>query len=141
MDFDDAPMPPDPFADDPNDPASFMDPDPDGDYEELSAEEVFALQEDLENVRLFRSLLEPRGILGIATLCDDCDEVHYYDWAIIVGRITTMLSREPAPVHEPGAAPDPKMYVTWDYCAGYADAADHYSQPSRAPRTRYPWSR
>ena len=53
-------MPPDPFADDPNDPASFLE--PDEDYPPLTKDEKQALHEDLRNVRDFRKLLQPRGI-------------------------------------------------------------------------------
>lgn len=123
VNFDDALMPPDPFAGDPNDPASFLEPDdaPEG---PVSDEERLLLQEDLANVRRFRTLLEPRGVRGISMLCDDCDELHYYDWPIILANITTMLRGDAVPVHEPGADPDPDFYVSWEYCAGYADAAD-----------------
>ena len=85
-------MPPDPFADDPNDPASF------------------------------RAMLEPRGVKGITMLCEDCDEPHFYDWEIIVSNLTSMLEHNSMPVHEPSAQPNPDHYVTWDYCLGYADA-------------------
>ena len=29
-----------------------------------------------------------------------------------------------APVHEPGAEPDPMRYVPWDYAVGYLDGMD-----------------
>ncbi|HJC85415.1 MAG: DUF5319 domain-containing protein [Candidatus Corynebacterium faecigallinarum] len=135
MNFDDSQMPPDPFADDPVDPAELME---DEGYDEpLSDEERMALREDLANVRRFRELLEPRGVLGVEMTCEDCHELHYYDWPILVSNLATMLNGEPVPVHEPGAAPDPDFYVSWDYCAGYADAADWLA---RAPRT-FRWRR
>jgi hypothetical protein len=135
VDFDDSLMPPDPFADDPEDPAALFDDDVD---EPLSDDERHALREDLANVRRFRELLEPRGVLGVAMTCDDCQELHYYDWPILVSNLSTMLNDGPVPVHEPGADPDPDFYVPWDYCAGYADAADWLS---RGPRTFRKWGR
>lgn len=138
MNFDDALMPPDPFAGDPNDPASFLEPD---DYPEepASEEERALLREDLTNVRRFRQLLEPRGVRGISMLCDDCDELHYYDWPIILANISTRLSGDTVPVHEPGADPDPDFYVSWEYCAGYADAVDWIESGQRMinPRFRF----
>lgn len=132
-------MPPDPFADDPVDPASMMDEDTYDDIDEpLSDEERTALREDLANVSRFRELLEPRGILGISMTCEDCHELHYYDWPILVSNLSTMLNDDTVPVHEPGADPDPDFYVTWDYCAGYADAADWLS---RGPRSFRRWGR
>ncbi|WJY73492.1 hypothetical protein CAURIC_09445 [Corynebacterium auriscanis] len=113
-------MPPDPFADDPNDPASFLE--PDEEFAPLSSEEKSALKQDLANVREFRAMLEPRGVRGITMLCEDCEEPHFYDWEIIVSNLTSMLEHNSMPVHEPSAKPNPDLYVTWDYCLGYADA-------------------
>ena len=127
-------MPPDPFADDPNDPASFLDPDEfDESVPPLSPDEVQALREDLKNVRDFRKLLEPRGVRGVAMLCEDCEENHFYDWDIIESNIQTMLNNELVPVHEPSAQPNPHDYVTWDYCLGYADAIDFALHGLRPP--------
>jgi len=138
VNYDDALMPPDPFAGDPHDPASFLEPDDDYPEGPVSDEERVLLREDLTNVRRFRELLEPRGVRGISMLCDDCDELHYYDWPIILANITTLLSGDAVPVHEPGAAPDPDFYVSWEYCAGYADAVDWIEQEHRAnPRFRF----
>ncbi|RAV32130.1 DUF5319 domain-containing protein [Corynebacterium heidelbergense] len=114
-------MPPDPFANDPNDPASFLE--PDEEFVPPTPEEIVALHEDLSNVRLFRSLLEPRGIRGIGMVCEDCEELHFYDWEIMEYNITSLLNNQAIPVHEPGAKTNPDHYVSWDYCLGYADAA------------------
>lgn len=131
MSFNNDQMPPDPFADDPNDPASFLE--PDEDYPPLTEEEKRALREDLKNVRDFRKLLEPRGIRGVCMVCEDCEDTHFYDWSIIEANITTMLRNETVPVHEPSAHPNPDQYVTWDYCLGYADAIDFAFNGMRPP--------
>lgn len=131
MSFNNDQMPPDPFADDPNDPASFFE--PDEDYPPLTEDEKQALHEDLRNVRDFRKLLQPRGIRGISMVCEDCEDTHYYDWSIIESNITTMLNNETVPVHEPSAKPNPDEYVTWDYCLGYADAIDFAFNGMRPP--------
>ena len=34
------------------------------------------------------------------------------------------LEGELAPVHEPGAEPDPTRYVPWDYALGYLDGLE-----------------
>lgn len=130
-------MPPDPFAGDPNDPASFLEPEDDEPDGPVTDEERVLLREDLENVRHFRALLEPRGVRGISMLCEDCDELHYYDWPIIIANISTILNGEAVPVHEPGAAPDPDFYVSWEYCAGYADAVDWMKEGRRGTTPRW----
>lgn len=138
MSFNDYQMPPDPFEDDPNDPASFLDEDEVDEFAEpLTADDVAALREDLVNVRTFRKLLEPHGIRGVSMMCEDCEELHFYDWGIIESNILTMLCNESMPVHEPSHSPNPQEYVTWDYCLGYADAMDFANQQIQS---RFPWT-
>ena len=85
----DSMMPRDPFADDPNDPASFIE--DDEVVEPLSPEEREAVVQDLAQTREFKYVLQPRGILGIYFLCDDCEEVHYYDWDIMITNMVASL--------------------------------------------------
>lgn len=133
MNFNDQ-MPPDPFADDPNDPASFLEPDVED--VPVSEEEKVGLRQDLTLVRKFRKLLEPHGARGITMFCEDCGEPHYYDWNIIESNITLMLNDQTMPVHEPLVQPNPHDYVTWDYCLGYADASDFYNE---GLHMKFPW--
>ncbi|QNP91913.1 MULTISPECIES: DUF5319 domain-containing protein [Corynebacterium] len=133
MNFNDR-MPPDPFADDPNDPASFLEPDEDN--IPVTEEEKVGLRQDLKFVREFRKLLEPRHVRGITMFCEECDEPHFYDWNIIESNITLMLEDQPMPVHEPLVQPNPHDYVTWDYCLGYTDAAEYYT---RGTHLKFPW--
>ena len=115
-------MPRDPFADDPHDPASFLE--ADEPMPPLSEEERIGVQQDLELVWEFRRVLTPRGILGIFFLCEDCDDHHYYDWDIMVANMVATLADELAPVHEPSARPDVSAYVPWDYALGYLDGLE-----------------
>nr|WP_242516764.1 DUF5319 domain-containing protein [Corynebacterium mendelii] len=115
-------MPRDPFADDPNDPASFLE--PDEDVAPLSDEEKARVAEDLELVAEFRRALEPRGILGICFVCEDCSEPHYYDWDIMTSNMKATIADQLAPAHEPSAHPDVDAYVPWDYCLGYLDGLE-----------------
>lgn len=112
-------MPLDPFADDPNDPASFLDPDEPA--PPLSDEERAGITQDLALVARFRKELAPRGLLGIFFLCEDCDDFHYYDWDIMAANMAATLAGELAPVHEPSVEPDVTAYVPWDYAAGFLD--------------------
>lgn len=115
-------MPPDPFANDPNDLASFFD---DGEtLPPLSPEERLEVIRNLELLHEFRKVLEPRGIKGIFFLCEDCEENHYYDWDIIDANMRATLRGELAPVHEPSAEPTVMAYVPWDYCLGYLDGME-----------------
>ena len=112
-------MPLDPFADDPNDPASFLT--EDEPVEPISEEERVAVERDLALVKDFRRVLEPRGVLGIVFFCEDCEIYHYFDWAILAANMRATLRETVSPVHEPGAQPDVDAYVTWDYALGSLD--------------------
>lgn len=115
-------MPRDPFADDPNDPASFLDAeDP---MPPLTQEEREGIIQDLSLVTRFKEVLGPKGIRGIFFLCEDCDVNHYYDWDILAANMRATLADELSPVHEPGAQPEVDAYVPWDYCLGYLDGMD-----------------
>nr|WP_152822175.1 MULTISPECIES: DUF5319 domain-containing protein [unclassified Corynebacterium] len=114
-------MPLDPFADDPNDPASFLD----GDEPALplTDEEREGIERDLALVQEFKVVLGPRGIRGIFFFCEDCSENHYFDWDILAANMRATLEHTLSPVHEPGAEPDVQAYVPWDYALGYLDGA------------------
>ena len=118
----DSQMPLDPFADDPNDPASFLDPDEPA--PPLSDEERLHITQDLALVARFREELTPHGILGIFFLCEDCDDLHYYDWDIMAANMRATLAGELSPVHEPSVQPNVEAYVPWDYCLGYLDGLE-----------------
>ena len=114
-------MPRDPFADDPNDPASFLE--EDEQVMPLTDDDRIAIIHDLALVQKFASILGPRGIDGIFFLCEDCQENHFYEWDIMAANMRATLEGELAPVHEPGAEPDPSRY-----CLLYtSDAADDCS--------------
>ncbi|AJE32293.1 hypothetical protein B842_02200 [Corynebacterium humireducens NBRC 106098 = DSM 45392] len=115
----DSQMPLDPFADDPNDPASFLDPEEPA--PPLTDEERLHITQDLALVARFREELTPHGILGIFFLCEDCDDLHYYDWDIMAANMAATLRGELAPVHEPSVEPDVNAYVPWDYAVGFLD--------------------
>jgi len=115
----DSQMPLDPFADDPNDPASFLDPEEPA--PPLTDEERLHITQDLALVARFREELTPHGILGIFFLCEDCDDLHYYDWEIMAANMAATLRGELAPVHEPSVEPDVNAYVPWDYAVGFLD--------------------
>ncbi|WP_257159344.1 DUF5319 domain-containing protein [Corynebacterium cystitidis] len=120
MNFDSM-MPRDPFADDPNDPASFLE---EEHIEPLSDEERVALLQDLSHVRDCKRVLRPRGIVGIYFLCEDCEILHFYDWDIMETNMVASLAGEVPPVHEPIMDPDPNAYVPWDYALGFLDGLD-----------------
>lgn len=120
--FFDSMMPRDPFADDPNDPASFIE--DDEVVEPLSPEEREAVIADLAQAREFKYVLQPRGILGITFMCEDCEEMHFYDWDIMISNMVASLNNELPPVHEPSAEPNPRAYVPWDYALGYLEGLD-----------------
>ncbi|NLZ58403.1 MAG: DUF5319 domain-containing protein [Corynebacterium sp.] len=117
-------MPRDPFADDPNDPASFLTDHDDEPMEPLSEEEHKHVEQDLKLVTEFKRVLRPRGIEGIFFMCEDCDEFHYYDWDIMASNMRATLAGELSPVHEPSMQPNVEAYVPWDYCLGHLDGPE-----------------
>lgn len=121
MNFD-AMMPRDPFADDPNDPASFLtEEEP---LDPLSEEERAHVEQDLKLTTEFKRILGPRGIEGIFFMCEDCEEFHYYEWDIMASNMRATLAGELSPVHEPSLRPNVDAYVPWDYCLGYVDGLE-----------------
>lgn len=99
--------PPDPFGDDVVEPLSTAE-----------REDVLA---DLEDLEVFRTLLHPRGIRGLVVDCEDCEEPHYFGWALLHGNLRHLLDLGQMRVHEPAFDPDPAHYVSWDYARGFAD--------------------
>ncbi|AKK02372.1 hypothetical protein CEPID_02455 [Corynebacterium epidermidicanis] len=115
-------MPEDPFADDPNDPASFLE--PEEEFPPLSVDERAQILHDLTLLEKFERHLKHRGIDGIFFFCEDCAENHFYTWGIMRDNMLSLLSNHVSPVHEPSADPDPNRYVPWDYCLGYLDGIE-----------------
>ncbi|WP_297191076.1 DUF5319 domain-containing protein [uncultured Corynebacterium sp.] len=114
-------MPLDPFAGDPNDPASFIEDDDTDMQQPLSMEQRASLMEDLRWLGEFKKHIAPRGYRGIFFFCEDCRENHFYDWDILVDHYRAMLNGELSPVHEPGVGVRPEEYLPWDYCLGFVD--------------------
>ncbi|GAA2994506.1 MULTISPECIES: DUF5319 family protein [Streptosporangium] len=112
-------VPRDPFADDPDDPAAALG-DPD-DPEPLTTDERDEAMTDLADVEVFRSLLEPQGVLGLVLDCPECGEQHYFDWELLRGNLRQMIENGQPQVHEPAYEPDPTDYVSWEYARGYVD--------------------
>lgn len=111
--------PPDPFAGDPDDPAALLG--QSDDEPALSEDERAGVRADLQDVEMFRALLEPQGVRGIAMACDECGEEHYFGWDLLGGNLRQMIGDGRSGVHEPAYAPDPTQYVSWDYARGYLD--------------------
>jgi hypothetical protein len=114
-------LPPDPFANDPDDPTREL---RDGDEEPeqpITATEREELVEDLADLAVYQVLLEPRGVRGIVVDCADCDEPHYHDWALLRASLEQLLNDGKMRPHEPAFDPNPRSYVTWEYCRGFAD--------------------
>ena len=114
-------LPPDPFANDPDDPAAglaALDDEPDEPIDAQSRAELLA---DLSDLAVYQALLEPRGVRGIVVDCGECDQPHYHDWHLLRASLEQLLSDGRMRPHEPAYDPDPADYVSWDYCRGFAD--------------------
>ncbi|AWS40622.1 MULTISPECIES: DUF5319 family protein [Streptosporangium] len=112
-------VPRDPFADDPDDPAAALG-EPD-DPEPLTSDERDEAMTDLADVEVFRSLLEPQGVLGLVLDCPECGEQHYFNWELLRGNLRQMIENGQPQVHEPAYQPNPTDYVSWEYARGYVD--------------------
>ncbi|MGH3518114.1 MAG: DUF5319 domain-containing protein [Haloechinothrix sp.] len=113
-------LPPDPFANDPNDPAKNLDDEP---GEPISDAERAELLADLADLAVYQALLEPRGLRGVVVDCADCDEPHYHEWHLLRASLEQLLNDGRMRPHEPAFDPDPELYVSWEYCRGFADGA------------------
>lgn len=125
--------PVDPFSDDPVDPAEEL-----GDeeaVEPLSPTEREEVLADLEDLEVFQTLLEPRGVRGLVVDCDDCREPHYFSWELLHGNLRHLLDAGQTRVHEPAFSPDPSQYVSWDYARGFADGVLDEAEDDESERT------
>lgn len=113
-------LPPDPFADDPDDPTRELRAGEE-DEQPITEAEREELVEDLADLAVYQVLLEPRGVRGIVVDCADCDEPHYHDWALLRASLEQLLNDGRMRPHEPAFDPNPRDYVTWEYCRGFAD--------------------
>ncbi|GGM58653.1 hypothetical protein GCM10012275_32290 [Longimycelium tulufanense] len=115
-------MPPDPFAEDPDDPARELDGHEDAEpVQPLGDAERAELLADLTDLAVYQALLEPRGVRGIVVDCGDCGEPHYHDWELLRASLQQLLTDGRMRPHEPAFDPDPAAYVSWEYCRGFAD--------------------
>ncbi len=118
-------QPLDPFSGDPADPAralGHLDDLDDDVREPLTPNEREDVLADLEDLEIFRALLQDRGIRGLVVDCEDCREPHYFGWDLLQGNLRHLLDVGETRVHEPAFGPDPADYVSWDYARGFADA-------------------
>jgi Family of unknown function (DUF5319) len=114
-------LPPDPFANDPDDPARQL-ADPSDDLEEpIDGQARTELLADLSDLAVYQALLEPRGVRGIVVDCGECDQPHYHAWHLLRASLEQLLADGRMRPHEPAYDPDPADYVSWDYCRGFAD--------------------
>ncbi|WP_369132824.1 DUF5319 family protein [Modestobacter sp. I12A-02662] len=97
-------------------------PDDDQGHPPLTMEERAGVLDDLAELEVFRTLLEPTGVKGIVVDCPDCHEEHHVDWALMQANLRQLLDEGQTGRHEPPFDPDPDDYVSWDYASGYADA-------------------
>lgn len=114
-------LPPDPFADDPNDPAKEIAAIDEPSGEPMSPDERSELLAELSDLAVYQALLEPRGIRGIVVDCGECDQPHYHDWHLLRASLEQLLADGQMRPHEPAYDPNPADYVSWDYCRGFAD--------------------
>jgi hypothetical protein len=89
--------------------------------EPLSPRDREEILVDLEDLEIFQTLLEPRGVRGLVVDCLDCDAPHYFEWELLRSNLRHLLDAGGTRVHEPAYDPDPADYVSWEYAQGFAD--------------------
>lgn len=114
-------LPPDPFANDPDDPAKDLEALDEQPADPISDQERSELLEDLADLAVYQALLEPRGLRGVVVDCTDCEMPHYHEWHLLRASLEQLLNDGRMRPHEPAFDPNPQDYVTWEYCRGYAD--------------------
>ncbi|MDQ3733269.1 MAG: DUF5319 domain-containing protein [Actinomycetota bacterium] len=107
-------LPGEPYADEPDNAD-------DGERVPLTPDEREDIVVDLEDLEVYRTLLEPTGIKGIVIDCPDCETMHHIGWALMQSNLRQLLDEGITGLHEPPYDPDPAEYVTWEYARGYAD--------------------
>ena len=88
----------------------------------LDGRESALVRQDLRDLERFEETFAAEGYRGVAIFCQDCQEEHFYPWAMLRENLRVLLETGDTPVHEPAFAPDPDDYVPWEYARGYADA-------------------
>jgi hypothetical protein len=78
------------------------------------------LLDDLEDLEVFQTLLEARGVHGLLVDCAECEAPHYFEWELLRANLRHLLDVGVSRAHEPAFDPDPAEYVTWDYAMGFA---------------------
>lgn len=114
-------LPGEPYADDAADDSHDSDDAADDEHVPLTPEEREDIVVDLEDLEVYRTLLEPTGIKGIVIDCPDCETMHHIGWALMQSNLRQLLDEGITGLHEPPYDPDPAEYVTWEYARGYAD--------------------
>jgi Family of unknown function (DUF5319) len=115
-------LPPDPFADDPDDPARALgEPEDEDAAQPITEDERSELLADLADLAVYQALLSPRGIRGVVVDCAECQDPHYHDWALLRASLEQLLNDGRMRPHEPAFDPNPANYVSWEYCKGFAD--------------------
>lgn len=117
-------LPPDPFADDPDDPASLWYEPEDDPEDPISDDERAELLADLADLAVYERLLAPRRVRGVVVDCAECQSPHYHDWALLRASLEQLLADGRMRPHEPAFDPNPADYVSWEYCKGFADGAN-----------------
>lgn len=87
----------------------------------IDEEERESLLQDLADLADFREALESRGFRGVVIPCPDCEEDHYFGWALLRESLEHILEHGEPRVHEPAYEPRAEDYVTWDYAKGFVD--------------------
>jgi hypothetical protein len=89
--------------------------------EPLSPQDREEILVDLEDLELFQTLLEPRGVRGLIADCAQCDAIHYFGWELLRQNLRQLLDVGHLRAHEPAFEPDPADYVAWEYAKGFID--------------------
>jgi hypothetical protein len=92
-----------------------------GTSEPLSPQDREEILVDMEDLEIFQTLLEPRGIRGLLVDCVECEEQHFFEWELLRANLRHLLDVGTVQAHEPAFRPEPSDYVTWDYARGFAD--------------------
>ncbi len=104
-----------------------------GTSEPLSPQDREEILSDIEDLEIFQTLLQPRGVRGLLVDCPDCEDQHFFEWELLRTNLRHLLDIGSTRVHEPAFAPDPADYVSWDYAQGFVDGVLEASESEPDP--------
>lgn len=90
----------------------------------MDKHDLDSVAQDIADLSVFQVLV-PDSILGLVVHCDDCDADHYHRWKELLAALIQLSAGRDAPTATHNSQGENELFVTWDWCRGYAAAKLH----------------